>query len=273
MPAEIRRQRMTVEEYHLLPFHPGWKVEYSHGEAVYWPRETCAYGTLPVRLPPVALVSGVALRAPDSTDSAALIEIFRDAFSAAPEYAGWPAERFEEEARKVIADFLAGKRGARSDASRVAVVNTPGADDGAVIGASLVVQRDSQTAMLDVLMVASAWQRRAVATALCAAALTRLAASGGQRLISRWHLANEASVAWHRKIGFLEEPDLFTAQLYLRAAKQELWRLEQLGELHDARREPLLRSSEHWQCEVARLEALLDTGDKAAAFACHRFAG
>ncbi len=89
---------------------------------------------------------------------------------------------------------------------------------------------------------------------------------------SRWHLANEASVAWHRKLGFIEEPDLFNAQLYLRAAKQELWRLAQLGELTESRREPLLRSSEQWQREVTRLEALLDTGDKAAAFACHRFA-
>ena len=62
MPAEIRRQRMTIEEYHLLPFHPGWKVEYIRGEAVFWPREACAYGTLPVSSQPALLIGGVALR-------------------------------------------------------------------------------------------------------------------------------------------------------------------------------------------------------------------
>jgi hypothetical protein len=67
-------------------------------------------------------------------------------------------------------------------------------------------------------------------------------------------------------------PDLSASQLYLRAASQELWRLEKLGTLTELHRAALLRTQAHWQREISRLEALLDTGDTAGAFACHRFA-
>lgn len=271
MPAGIRRQSMTVEDYHLLPFHPGWKVEYFDGAAVFQPRENCAYGTLPVPPPLERPVSGIAFRAPDPLDAPALIALFRAAFSDTPEYAGWPDARFDAEAEKVVADFLSGKRGPVSDATRLAVRTGAGADDGAVIGAAFVVERAAGAALLDVLMVAPAWQRRGIARALAAAVLGQLARTARPPLISRWHLANEASVAWHRRLGFREEPDLFNAKLYLRAAGHELWRLEKLGQLPESRRAELLRQQQHWQREIARLETLLDAGDKGGAFACFRF--
>jgi hypothetical protein len=37
-----QRIRMTVEEYHLLPFKPGWKCEYYDGTAHIQPRERVA---------------------------------------------------------------------------------------------------------------------------------------------------------------------------------------------------------------------------------------
>ena len=203
MPAPIRRLRMSPDAYHLLPFHPGWKIEYIHGEAVFQPREAFAYGALPVRPPTSHAPAGVAVHPLDSVDATALIELFHDAFSETPEYAGWSDETFAKEPRRVVHDFLAGKRGAISPASRVAV------RDGALVGAAFLVAHDAGAALLDVLMIAPAAQRRGIATALATAALAHLAATGGGRLISRWHLANEASVAWHRRQGFIEEPDFF----------------------------------------------------------------
>ena len=271
MPAEIRHQPMTVEDYHLLPFHPGWKVEYFDGAAVFQPRENCAYGTLPVSPQHELRLSGIAFRAADSLDAPAMVALFRAAFSDTPEYAGWPDDRFDAEAEKVVADFLSGKRGPVSDATRLAVRTGAGADDGAVIGAAFVVERAADAALLDVLMVAPAWQRQGIARALAAAVLGQLARTGREQFISRWHLANEASLAWHRDLGFREEPDLFNAKLYLRAAEQEIWRLEKLGQLPESRRAELLETREYWQREIARLETLLDAGDKDGAFACFRF--
>ena len=253
MPAEIRRQPMTVEDYHLLPFHPGWKVEYFGGEAVFQPRENCAYGTLPVPPQREPRASGIAFRAADSLDVPALVALFRAAFSETPEYAGWPGGRFDAEAEKVVVDFLSGKRGPISEATRLAIRTGAGADDGALIGAAFVVEHESGAALLDVLMIAPAWQRRGIARALAAAVLGQLARTDREQLISRWHLANEASVAWHRQIGFREEPDLFNAQLYLRAAEHEIWRLEKLGQLPEPRRVELVRTQQHWQREIARL--------------------
>ncbi len=271
MPAEIRRQPMTVEDYHLLPFHPGWKVEYFDGEAVFQPRENCAYGTLQVQPQREPQLSGIAFRAPDSLDAPALVALFRAAFSETPDYAGWPDGRFDAEAEKIVAGFLSGKRGPIAEATRLAVRTDAGADDGAVVGAAFVVERDAGSALLDVLMVAPAWQRRGIARALAAAALAQLARTGRAALISRWHLANETSVAWHRHLGFREEPDLCNARLYLRAAEHEIWRLDQLGQPPEARRTELVRTQQHWRREVARLETLLDAGDKVGAFACFRF--
>ena len=216
-------------------------------------------------------MSGLALRAADSLDAPALVALFRAAFADAPEYAGWPDERFDTEAGKVVADFLSGKRGPLSDATRLAIRTGAGADDGAVVGAAFVVERQAGAALLDVLMVAPAWQRHGIARALAAAVLGPLARHGREQLISRWHLANAASVAWHRQLGFREVPDLFNAKLNLRAAEQEIRRLEKLSQLPAPHRAKLLQTQQHWQHEIARLETLLDAGDKAGAFACFRF--
>ena len=271
MPAEIRRQPMTVEDYRLLPFHPGWKVEYFGGAAVFQPRENCAYGTLPVSPQQEPRLSGIAFRAADSLDAPALIALFRAAFADTPEYVGWPDDRFDAEAKKVVVDFLSGKKGPVSDATRLAIRTGAGADDGAIVGAAFVIEREAGAALLDVLMVASAWQRQGIARTLATTVLAQLARTGREQLISRWHLANEASIAWHHRLGFREEPDLFNAKLYLRAAEQEIWRLEKLGQLPDSHRAELLQTRQHWQHEITRLEKLLDAGDKSGAFACFRF--
>jgi hypothetical protein len=82
-------------------------------------------------------------------------------------------------------------------------------------------------------------------------------------------------MAWHRKLGFVEVPDYLNARLYLRAAEHELWRLEKLGQLDDARRAGLLVENDRWEREVARLEPLfysVNEEDRDAASAVFRFA-
>ncbi|MEO8351941.1 MAG: GNAT family N-acetyltransferase [Chthoniobacteraceae bacterium] len=271
MPAEIRRRRMSIDEYHLLPFHPGWKVEYFDGEAVFQPRENCAHGTMAVLPRTEPDVEGVSFRGLDPLDAPGLSALFRAVFSETPEYAGWPADRFEVEPRKVIEDFFSGKRGAVCGATRLVVSDAARANDGAIIGAALVVEHGARAALLDVLMIAPGWQRRGIASTLGAVVLAALARSGHELFISRWHLANESSIDWHRRLGFREEPDFLNAKLYLRASEHELWRLEKLGQLTAEKRAELTETQQHWQREVARLEALIDAGDKNGAFACFRF--
>jgi RimJ/RimL family protein N-acetyltransferase len=130
---------------------------------------------------------------------------------------------------------------------------------------------NANEAQLDVLMIAPAWQRRGLASMLLGATLAALSSGKIARLVSRWHLANEPSISWHQKVGFIEEPDLFNARLYYRAAQSELWRLGQLGQLTPDRRAAILDKEKRWKREAERLQAFLDAGDKAAALACFRF--
>ena len=110
-----------------------------------------------------------------------------------------------------------------------------------------------------------------MATALVAAVLNELHSAGKSRLIATWHLANDAGIAWYRRFGFVEEPDWSNARLYLRAAEQELRRFEHFGETDATKRGALIAERQRWEREVARLEKLMDDGDKAGAFASHRF--
>lgn len=270
---EIRRQRMSIEEYRLLPFHPGWEVEYVDGEANFRPREAAAYATLAMECrPPYVAPPEVRMRMPEAADADALCELYRAAFIDTALYAGLSRKRFAREPRRQVTRFLSIEHDTPLGASRVAVTAASSADDRAIVGAAFVRRSSAADVLLDVLMIAPCWQRRGLGTALLGAVCEALAASGFPRLVSRWHLANDASSAWHRARGFVEEPDLFNAKLYLRAAEQELRRFDQIGPLSPERREELERDAGHWAREVERLNALLEAGDTTGTFAFRRFA-
>ncbi len=112
--------------------------------------------------------------------------------------------------------------------------------------------------MLDMLFIRPRWQRRRLATALLSRCLEELHRREEPILRSRYHLANEASRAWHREFGFTEEPDLSLAQLYLRCAAQELHRRESAGGLGDEERRALLADLERWEGQVKELERIAD---------------
>jgi hypothetical protein len=65
-------------------------------------------------------------------------------------------------------------------------------------------------------------------------------------------------MAWHQRFGFVEEPDLRRAQLYLQQSKVELWRREKIGSLNAEERAKLTADVATWKAEVERLELIED---------------
>jgi hypothetical protein len=85
------------------------------------------------------------------------------------------------------------------------------------------------------------------------AAVNQLVEAGHGELVSTVMLASEASLAWHARFGFREQPDYFVAQARCFSAKFELERREKLGILTEAERTQLNATAEQWWREVQRL--------------------
>ena len=108
--------------------------------------------------------------------------------------------------------------------------------------------------LLYLLFVAPQWQRRRLATAMASAAINELNELGEKTLTSRYHIGNEQSMAWHQRFGFVEEPDLRRARLYLQQARVELWRREKIGRVTAEERAKLTGDVARWEDEVKKLE-------------------
>jgi hypothetical protein len=63
-------------------------------------------------------------------------------------------------------------------------------------------------------------------------------------------------MAWHRRFGFAEKPDLRRANLYLQQAKVELWRREKISRLTPEERAKLAAEVARWEAEVEELERI-----------------
>ena len=230
-----RHIRMSLEGYERLPFKPAWKQEYFNGCLVETPREIFVHASLPVA--PRALENGVALRPAMASDEHLLHPLFVRSFADTIEFCDYPEAKLHTAAQQCLARFFQRPPRDVFPGSRVAIAPPGMADAGEPIGAVLVAIEDEGWALLDMIFVSPSWQRRGLATALAAAAMTALHEHGGVRtLVSRYHLGNQASGAWHHRFGFVDEPDLLVARLRYRAASDE-------GERR------------HWQREVGRIEA------------------
>jgi GNAT superfamily N-acetyltransferase len=240
---------MDVAEFLLLEQHPGWKLEYWDGHAHFTPREVCAYAGRAITEADRELPStGREVQAEDSAD---LTDLFIRSFVRTVEFAGWPRERFEEFAERCISDFLSDRRGARHRASRVEMDR-----NGRIIGAALVV-RKAPGLLLDVLFVSPERQRASVATGLIRSVIGCLARDGVDSIHSAYHLANEPSIRWHAKQGFVEEPDHRIARLCWHCAARNLDRSQKIGD--DAEElASLTRKAAYWKAEAARLEKVED---------------
>lgn len=255
---------MPIEEYRRLPFSLVWKQEYFAGRLVETPRQVVVHATIPVAARDVPCP--VRLRPATDSDERALLPCFRAAFADTFEFCDYTKRRFAEAARQSLHHFFLGPFHQPLSASRVAFDPAGAPDAGKPIGAALVLAQDEGWALLDMIFVAPGWQRRGLASALVAAALNGLHELGGYRtLVSRYELGNEASRAWHHRFGFVDEPDLRLAQLYLRAATHELNRLRELRQLTPRLERQLTRERGRWRRETKRLESLVQQGRAAEA--------
>ncbi|MBI2950185.1 MAG: GNAT family N-acetyltransferase [Verrucomicrobia bacterium] len=254
-----RRVKMSLEEFHRLPFKPAWKQEYINGCLIESPRWVIVHATIPVS--PRPFKSPVPLRPAKAGDEQALLPSFRAAFKDVFEFCDNTQKQFSQSARQSLHHFFHGPFHLALPASRVAIGRPGTLEAGRPIGAALVLAQEEGWALLDMIFVKPTWHRRGLATALAAAALTALHEQGGYRtLVSRYHLGNEPSRAWHHNFGFADEPDLRLAQLHLRAAIHELRRLRESGQLTSQENRRLNRERARWQKEADRLEALVKAG-------------
>jgi GNAT superfamily N-acetyltransferase len=246
---------MPPDEYHRLAWEPGWKYEYWDGTAHISPRDhiiCCARAT-----EPRYAVCPFALTPIGPEDTAGLVDAYLAAFRDGIEYCDWPEEKVVQDAWTTIHGFLANRHGTVLPASRLARENSNAQSP--VLGAAFVVQSATHVALIDAVYVVPDRQRRGVATAMVTSALSALYDAGFHTLESRFLLGNNASMAWHRQLGFKESPDLLTARLTLAHAQHELTRRQSLGNpdaeaLQKLREEVLFR-----QNEVQRLEAIADS--------------
>src|SRR5262249_14700346 len=126
---------------------------------------------------------------------------------------------------------------------------------GSIVGAALVKRRASGP-LVDCLFVHPEHARQGWATALVARVVQGLRRCCEERLLSYALLANEASVRWHHRFGFVEVPDLGVAAHRLRYYDSEVERHRAPNDLPEADRARLAAAAEHWGEEVRRLEEM-----------------
>jgi RimJ/RimL family protein N-acetyltransferase len=247
---------MTVDEYQLLPFEPGWKCEYWNGKARYSPRYHAVVTTAAVDQRDVN--TNCLLRQPAESDIEALTPVYIAAFRETIEYFEYSQEYIAEAARRDLRNYFAGEYGQPTSASCLAIApvdNEPNPDEESVAGAAMVTSTRNGP-LLYLLFVAPQWQRRGLATAMVSAAINELHELGEKTLTSKYHIGNGQSLSWHQRFGFIEEPDLRRAQLYLQRARVELWRREKIGQLTACERAILTADVTRWESEVEKLERI-----------------
>src|SRR4249920_1346584 len=100
MPIQSRHVPMSVEEYELLPFEPGWKCEYYDGQAHFTPRDHPVITTL--QIAPRPLNTPCPLRPAQGTDADKLIEAYIAAFGATIEYCDYTDAKLEQAAQRTL---------------------------------------------------------------------------------------------------------------------------------------------------------------------------
>jgi GNAT superfamily N-acetyltransferase len=252
MPMRSQRLRMSYEEFGRLPRLPGWKHEYIDGYAYIRPSHqvvvtTVAVGPRPIETP-------CALREIATEDETRLLSVYLEAFSDNQAFCDYTEAQYIEAARADLREGFRGRRAPLLAASRVAVDS----DGESLVGAALLSRDQNYGAVMDLLFIAPAWQRRGLATALVASAMNALNEEGDPALTSSYQLANVPSQAWHRAFGFVELPDLHYAQSYYRWALHELDRRTETDDLSASELAALQAQVAYWRHDVEALERIAD---------------
>jgi GNAT superfamily N-acetyltransferase len=236
MSVRSQKIKMSLGEFEVMPWKWGWKYEYADGHALIYPRENFVVVRAEVAPRLIVLpcddhdmhLQGVGVNNYPA-DEKRLVSAFIDAFAETAEFCDYEYTQLETAAWKTVNGFFTGKRGEVNLASRLAIVPD---EYFPVVGAAFVVTK-TDGPVLDTLFVRREWQRRGLGTALVAGAMSELHKVGARFLRSAHHIANEASAEWHRRFGFVEEPDLFVAKLRYNWARHEIFRKKRLGDLSD----------------------------------------
>jgi RimJ/RimL family protein N-acetyltransferase len=246
---------MTVDEFHLLPFEPGWKCEYRNGKAHYSPRYHAVVTSVAVA--PRDVDVDCSMRQPAESDIAALTPVYVAAFGKTIEYFDCSRAQIAGAARRDLTYYFAGKYGQPTSASCLAMASGPTPGEEILAGAAFVTATKNGP-LLYLLFVAPQWHRRGLATAMVSTAINELHELGEKTLTSKYHIGNEQSMRWHQRFGFVEEPDLRRARLYMQQARTELWRREKIGLLTTEERVSLTGDVTRWEAEVEKLERIED---------------
>jgi len=252
---------MSIGEFEHMEHRLGWKHEYWDGAARLSTQETAVVAfQRPVGAPGESrppLRAGEQLRPVRAEDEPGLAELFILTFDDAVEFAGWPDDVYRQDARDSIASFF-GKPTERRHRARA-----PGRLEASFLVASgeqllaaVLVRSIRRVPLIEPIMVHPAHQRRGLATALLAAALDALNASGAETVYSRCHLGNAASLVWHEKNGFQEIPNYF-------AATHRWHHFTWLADRYEYLRQPdqaaaMRQLAQHWEAIVQELEASND---------------
>jgi len=254
---------MSLAEYELLPFDPGWKQEYWDGQLHLTPRLITA--VVKLELEPHPVNSAYPLRPVTPEDREQLLAGYLAAFADTVHFLGWKQQKIIEHARQDLDIFFAGKRGAPVlAASQVATARAGATQAERVIGAALINQGHVDSPLLYLLFVLPEYHRQGIGRAMIAAAINQLYADGERILRSQYDLGNHESRAWHNRMGFVEELDLLVHPLLYREVKTELWRHEKLNHLQPAEVEALLRRRDELKAQCEQVEALMDRLEFAA---------
>ena len=240
LPGPIHR-RMSVREYRDFPRHLGWKYEYWNGAIHVTPCQIAVSLTLELASRPRTLRSGVGvrLRGLEDEDAAGLEELFLSAFSETIHFVGCSPDEIAHSARQHLRHFFAEHRGRRLPASRLAEAKDK------IVGAALV-REFRRGPLLDMLGVVHERQRSGIGGALLDAAVEELVHRGETMLHSTVMLGNEASLDWHLRHGFQEEPDLRVLAMRSRFFAEEVKRRRRLQDASPAELAELEETAAQW---------------------------
>ena len=196
------------------------------------------------------------LRQPAESDIEALTPVYVAAFRETIEYFGHSQAQIAE-CRPAETSGIISRANTANPLRPSCLAIAPGSnpDEETFAGAAMITSTENGP-LLYLLFVAPQWQRRGLATVMVSAAINELHELGEKTLTSRYHIGNEQSMAWHQRFGFVEEPDLRRARLYLQQARVELWRREKIGHLTAEERAKLTVDLARWEAEVKKLEHL-----------------
>lgn len=220
-PMQWHEATMDMDTFNALPRHPGYKYELWEGTASIRPAES-ALATLVASLPEALrrteqrscdAPGAVRRLRPDDRD--ALVGLWTDVFDPLPDYGLADRACIRSDAERQLKELLADP--ASEEVFRSRVVTT----EGTIVGALLTTTFGS-TPEIDIIFVAPDRQEQGIGSALLGDVGQRLLQAGERRIVSGYHLANEGSRAWHRRLGFVELPDLTLARRRYRCVRMNL---------------------------------------------------